>query len=202
MEPLYPRLGLLGGSAQEGKISKLAALAAARKKKTSDLSSTFDGQPSPPSAPSSETKSAPRSLSERLATNNSKGPIKPAGRSALSSNHRTTTKPVSKKLEPGISAVKEASVEEKELDESTNKQQPAKVADLRAAPSTFAVTIIGKGSHSTSPESGHLLGSSFDVMDIYQQDLTEAFDFTGPSPDDVVFNAQSASKGLPIRGPR
>lgn len=200
MEPLYPRLGLLGGASQEGKMSKLAALAAARKKKTSETPPVTEGQPP---AQADEQKPAPRTLSERLAMSGSKPAIKTGGLSALSKERRTANL----KSPPIFSKPKDESaikppVDEERIEQATEKQQPEEAADLRACPSTFAATIIGNGYHPTAPEPGHLLSSSFDVMHIYQQDVTEAFDFAGPSPDDIVFNAQSASKGLPIRGPR
>jgi elongation factor 1 alpha-like protein len=199
VEPLYPRLGLLGGASQEGKISKLAALAAARKKKTSEKPSVTEGQP--PAQADEQKPAAPRSLSERLAISGSKPSIKSGGLSALSKERRTAnlkSPPIVSKHED--KPISKPAVEEK-IDQPPERQ-PEEAADLRAYPSTFAATIVGNGAHPTTPEPGHLLSSSFDVMHIYQQDVTKAFDFAGPSPDDIVFNAQSASKGLPIRGPR
>ena len=38
-----------------------------------------------------------------------------------------------------------------------------------------------------------------DLLKIYGQDHAEPFDFAGPSPDDVVLNAQNTAKGLAIR---
>ncbi|EEA28229.1 hypothetical protein EYB25_000829 [Talaromyces marneffei] len=193
VEPLYPRLGLLGGASQEGKMSKLAALAAARKKKTAEKPSTTEGQ-LPNQA---DEKPTPRSLSERLAMSGSKPSTKSRGLSALSKERRTANlknPPIISKPEDKFA--RKPSVNEEKVNQATEKQQLEEVADLRAYPSTFAATIIGNGAHPTTPEPGHLLSSSFDVMHIYQQDVTEAFDFSGPSPDDIVFNAQSASKGL------
>lgn len=196
VEPLYPRLGLLGGSAQEGKMSKLAALAAARKKKTSEKPPVTEGQLS---AQAGEQKSVPRSLSERLAMSGSKPPVRSGGLSALSKERRTANSKSSPVVpEPKTKPAPEPSVNEERIEQAMEEKEPEDVTDLRACPSTFAATIVGNG----MSEPGHLFSCSFDVMHIYQQDVTEAFDFTGPSPDDIVFNAQSASKGLPIRGPR
>ncbi|KUL91103.1 hypothetical protein ZTR_00977 [Talaromyces verruculosus] len=195
VEPLYPRLGLLGGASQEGKMSKLAALAAARKKKTSEKPPVTEGQP--PAQADAQKLAAPRSLSERLAMNGSKPAVRSGGLSALSKERRAAnlkSPPIVSKPE-NKSVIKPLAKEER-IEQATEKQQPEEAADLRAHPSTFAATIVGNGTHPTKTEPGHLLSSSFDVMHIYQQDVTEAFDFAGPSPDDIVFNAQSASKGL------
>lgn len=182
-------------------MSKLAALAAARKKKTSEKPLATEGHP--PAQASEQKPAAPRSLSERLAMSGSKPSVKFGGLSALSKERRTAnlkSPPIVSKPEekPAI----KPPVNEERIEQATEKQQLEEAADLRANPSTFATTIVGNGTHPTTPEPGHILSSSFDVMHIYQQDVTEAFDFAGPSPDDIVFNAQSASKGLPIRGPR
>ena len=48
IEPLYPRLGLLGGAPENGgKLSKLAALAAARKKKEGEKAPSLSETPTP-----------------------------------------------------------------------------------------------------------------------------------------------------------
>jgi elongation factor 1 alpha-like protein len=182
-------------------MSKLAALAAARKKKTIEKPMVTEGQP--PAQADEQKPAAPRSLSERLAMSSSKPSVKSGGLSALSKERRTAnlkSPPIVSK--PEDKSATKPPVDEDRIDQTAEKQKPEEAADLRAYPSTFAATIVGNGTHPATPEPGHLLGSSFDVMHIYQQDVTEAFDFTGPSPDDIVFNAQSASKGLPIRGPR
>jgi elongation factor 1 alpha-like protein len=210
IEPLYPRLGLLGGAAQEGKISKLAALAAARKKK--NIEKPAEGTEGPPQPQSVEQKPTSRSLSERLAVNNARPSARPGGLSALTRDSRlnggrvTSQKSTPTVPEPDKKTVPQPSVDKGRISQEAEPkpQQPRENIDLRAVPSTFAATIVGDGGPSTtlSEPSHHLLGSSFDVMHIYQQDVTEAFDFAGPSPDDVVLNAQSASKGLPIRAMR
>lgn len=48
-------------------------------------------------------------------------------------------------------------------------------------------------------EPSHLHSNSVDLLKIYGQDHAEPFDFAGPSPDDVVLNAQNTAKGLAIR---
>lgn len=208
VEPLYPRLGLLGGASQEGKMSKLAALAAARKKKNSEKLGTATATDESLQSRPSEQKPAPRSLSERLAVNNNaKVPVRAGGLSGLARGNRRSgglanlngTSDVS---ESDRKAVVQPSGYNGRIEEEVQKEKPEEHMDLRAAPSTFAATIVGNEGPSVTPEPSHLLGRSFEVMHIYHPDITEAFDFAGPSPDDVVLNAQSASKGLPIRGTR
>lgn len=87
---------------------------------------------------------------------------------------------------------------EGKIDIDGNKRTPVAV-DLKAPPSTFASVIVGDTTHIMTSEPSHLASNSIDVMKVYGQDLTEAFDFAAPSPDDVIQNAQSASKGLAIR---
>ncbi|OKL56325.1 hypothetical protein UA08_08397 [Talaromyces atroroseus] len=203
IESLYPRLGLPGGAAaQEGKMSKLAALAAARKKK--NIEKPSDGAETLLQPHLSEQKPTPRSLSERLAVNNTRPSVRPGGLSGITRESRgnggrvANSKSTPTVSEPHKKAVAQPPVDKGRIvQETAKRQQPWEDMDLCAVPSTFAATIVGNESPSkTLPGPSHLFGSSFDVMHIYQQDMTEAFDFAGPSPDDVVLNAQSASKGL------
>jgi elongation factor 1 alpha-like protein len=201
VEPLYPRLGLLGG-APEGKMSKLAALAAARKKKDSEKSSVAPEQLS--NTEQTEKKSTQRSLAERLAVNSTKVPEKAGGISALSKESRLGNRLSKPRSHPVAQDHSEETVSRPSVDTDRPapkplQQQPAENANLRAPPSTFATAIVGDGNYLSTSEPGHLCSNKFDVMQVYGQDFTEAFDFVGPSPDDVVINAQSASKGLPIR---
>lgn len=204
VEPLYPRLGLLGG-APEGKMSKLAALAAARKKKESEKPVVAPEQPS--NAEQSENKSTQRSLAERLAVNSTKVPEKAGGISALSKESRLGSRLSKPRSPPVAQDHNEETVLRPPVDKDIPTPKPSQQqlddgANLRAPPSTFASAIVGDGNYLSTSEPGHLCSNKFDVMQVYGQDFTEAFDFVGPSPDDVVINAQSASKGLPIRGMR
>lgn len=45
-------------------------------------------------------------------------------------------------------------------------------------------------------EPSHLYSNDVDLLKIYGQDHAEPFDFAGPSPDDVVLNAQNTAKGM------
>lgn len=180
VEPLYPRLGLLGGASEGGgggKVSKLAALAAARKKKEEGKAS-----PGPEARNGAEPAEKGLSLRERLATN---GKPKQAER-------------IERRPSPVVQRVPEKPKEKPEglkpkQPEETKPEQPK--IDIHAPPSTFAATIVGDA---TRTEPSRLHSNSVDLLKIYGQD-TEPFDFAGPSPDDVVANAQSSAKGLAFR---
>lgn len=211
IEPLYPRLGLLGGAPESGgKVSKLAALAAARKKKEAEKASpeTPDAGNVTSAAPPGEPKSGSLSLLERLSGNGKEhkptetgGGLRALTRGARLGNRTGQGRPSLEthkpKEQPSATAAPSLPTEGP-MNGRREKQPPAPV-DLRASPSTFATIIVGDATRSTKTQPSHLPAKKFDVMEVFGQDLTEAFDFAGPSPDDVVLNAQSASKGLPIR---
>ncbi|KAL4887153.1 hypothetical protein BJY04DRAFT_177466 [Aspergillus karnatakaensis] len=201
VEPLYPRLGLLGGAPENagGKMSKLAALAAARKKKESPATSAAAGddaaQPS-----GGESKGAPMSLRERLASSGKQGKTSVSSPSlqSLGKGSRSRQSVVEKKpsAEPGnseapISTDVEDSTIELQIGE---KDQEKPTVNIRAPPSTFATTIVGENTRKMT-EPSHLYTDALDLIKIYGQEA-EPFDFSGPSPDDVVLNAQSSAKGF------
>lgn len=213
IEPLYPRLGLLGGAPKDGKVSKLAALAAARNKNKDDTKAEAPSDPS--SKPQQEQPQAtPKllgtsSLTERL-TRDPKPP-KPSeggggsrrlGKLGLSSSSSTQKKPQS---EPPKAALKpepvtiEQVAEEKKDDPNEDPEPREFVPNMRASPSMFASAIVGDAPKSKQTEPSHLHSKSVDLLGIYGQNHAEPFDFAGPSPDDVVLNAQNTAKGLAIR---
>ncbi|GAD96109.1 elongation factor Tu GTP binding domain protein [Paecilomyces variotii No. 5] len=207
VEPLYPRLGLLGGAPESGgKMSKLAALAAARKKKEAGKAAA--ASPGPADQPPTETPREPTvsslTLQERL-FGNAKDQRSGETGSGLRSLGKGLKGPRTGPKEPSPQPEKQEEPKETQTisspneyspkDEEEDKRLPA-TADIKAPPSTFASVIVGDTTHPATPEPSHLVSNSIDVMKVYGQDLTEVFDFTGPSPDDVVQNAQSASKGL------
>ncbi|RDW80998.1 putative translation elongation factor EF-1 subunit [Aspergillus mulundensis] len=203
IEPLYPRLGLLGGAPENGggKVSKLAALAAARKRK--------EGDKAPASTPghdiqsANEAKGAPLSLRERLASKQVKQESSPSLQSLKRQSPPQEKSPEPKPTIPAATsledAVKDLQIEDKQrLDEE--KEEPPAV-NIRAPPSTFAATIVGDDTRPKLTEPSHLFTDTLDLMKIYGQDLAEPFDFAGPSPDDVVLNAQSSAKGFKSKQP-
>ena len=205
-ESIYPRLGLLGGAS-----SKLAALAAARRKKEQEklvesesrLGTSAEAELE--KAKKTERKSSPLSLEERLSTP-VKQPQKPTGdvRGLESSSPLPGASPDSKEAQKGSNQSEhQGGVELKEYSTKANrgqKEQQTARDNIRAEPSTFAMIIVGEASRPTKTEPSRIGSQNVDLMQVYGQDLAEAFDFAGPSPDDVVLKAQSSAKGLAIRG--
>ncbi|OJZ90877.1 hypothetical protein ASPFODRAFT_153781 [Aspergillus luchuensis CBS 106.47] len=212
VEPLYPRLGLLGGAPENsGKLSKLAALAAARKKKEGEKSAA--PTPTPPSEvessrPSStERKSPALSLRERLASNGKPQKSSEGLQSLRSLGKGSRLGSPSPQKMPSPEPRKQSSPEvttqaDMEPPVSTDKKQEEEAAlNIRAPPSTFASTIVGEAIRPKMAEPSHLSASTLDLIKIYGQELAEPFDFAGPSPDDVVLNAQSSAKGFKSKQP-
>ncbi|CAL5870486.1 uncharacterized protein PFLUO_LOCUS4723 [Penicillium psychrofluorescens] len=209
VEPLCPRLGLLGGAPESGgKVSKLAALAAARKKKEGEKSGSTPVAmaPSTPQlekteVPSPELRGPSLSIRDRLAANNAKSPRPAEGNDSLqrlskpglstSSSARKPSPEKSQSAAPSMSPPVQGT--EVPSEEEPEEQKPK--IDIRASPSTFASTIVGA---TTIPahEPSHLHSNSVDLLRIYGQNHAEPFDFAGPSPDDVVLNAQNTAKGF------
>lgn len=203
VEPLYPRMGLLGGAPEAGgKVSKLAALAAARKQKEGNKTS------SPPEASQAEQSEKPSteqkvSLRDRLAASKSAKPAEGLGGLRRLAKPVPATPPAQKPSSP--EPVKTAPDVTSEPTEQVEEAISAKLeptlpaAEIRASPSMFASAILGNQSGPTKAEPSHLPSQNVDLLQIYGQDHTEPFDFADPSPDDVVLNAQNTAKGLAIR---
>ncbi|CAG8225353.1 unnamed protein product [Penicillium salamii] len=208
VEPLYPRLGLLGGAPEGGgKVSKLAALAAARKKKegaTPEASTPPTPQSDRTEVSSPDPRGTTRSLRERLAASGKPTTTPKSSESPGSTNR--PTKPVMRS--PSLSAQKESTTEAKRpsvphvplrvsptANEPKELEHQQSVPSIRASPSTFASTIVGT-TGPTIAEPSHLHSSGTDLLKIYGQNDAEPFDFAAPSPDDVVLNAQNTAKGL------
>ena len=207
VEPLYPRLGLLGGAPESGgKVSKLAALAAARKKREGEKASTPSPTPTPeaemPQASTSEQKGTTLSLRERLASN-AKPQTPLEGLQSLRSlgkGPRLGSPSPHKKASPEPRKESSPEVAVQPISEPPVSVEPEEASvNIRAPPSTFASTIVGDATRPRMTEPSHLFANSLDLIKIYGQDFTEPFDFAGPSPDDVILNAQSSAKGLAIR---
>ncbi|KAJ5595173.1 Translation elongation/initiation factor/Ribosomal beta-barrel [Penicillium hispanicum] len=208
IEPLYPRLGLLGGAPEAaGKVSKLAALAAARKKKDGEKTPIVPETPSTPQSQLSEKhivepRGTPLSLSERLARSakspkpsETQGGLRRLGKSGLASPSPARTERSPEPTKEGLEQSPTSMIEAVEGPvEQPEPEQPA--VYMRAPPSTFANTIVGEAAGSTTTEPSHLHSNSVDLLRIYGQDPAEPFDFAGPSPDDVVLNAQNTAKGF------
>ncbi|RAL16288.1 putative translation elongation factor EF-1 subunit [Aspergillus homomorphus CBS 101889] len=220
VEPLYPRLGLLGGApdgAGGGKMSKLAALAAARRKKEGDKAATTppvaaeipDAEKVPQPAPS-ESKGAPLSLRERLAASGKPQKSTAEGLQSLRSlgkgsrqGNSSSVKKTTPEPKPQASPKEEEATPATSGPETPVASEEAEQAavNIRAPPSTFANAIVGDSARPKMTEPSHLSANTLDLIRIYGQDLAEPFDFAGPSPDDVVINAQSSAKGFKSKQP-
>ncbi|CAG8892494.1 unnamed protein product [Penicillium egyptiacum] len=212
IEPLYPRLGLLGGAPENGgKLSKLAALAAARKKKEGEKAPSLPETSTPSTTKLEQPKTSldhpgtSRSLRDRLAASGRSAPKASEGPGSLrrlatpsSSSHPMPKRPESETKKPSVSEVSE-SMERVVLEAKEEPEPQLTVPTIRASPSTFASTIVGAATGPTAAEPSHLHSTSSDLLRLYGQDHAEPFDFAAPSPDDVVLNAQSTAKGLAIR---
>ncbi|KAL4817258.1 hypothetical protein BDW67DRAFT_174826 [Aspergillus spinulosporus] len=203
VEPLYPRLGLLGGAPESGggKMSKLAALAAARKKKESDkppASTTGNDAQS-----TSEAKGAPLSLRERLASKQGKQESSPSLQHLKRRSEQSQPQKKSPEPKPSTPAATglEDSVKNIQIEDNRQQEKKEQPLNIRAPPSTFAVTIVGDDTRPKMTEPSHLYTNTLDLIRIYGQELAEPFDFSGPSPDDVVLNAQSSAKGFKSKQP-
>ncbi|EFW21818.1 Hsp70 suppressor, GTPase facilitates ribosomal subunit dissociation, variant 2 [Coccidioides posadasii str. Silveira] len=182
-------------------MSKLAALAAARKKKESERNKaekeTTDAEPSPSLSSPKTQPSTSISLLDRLASN---------GRHKASPESRLSRFPLRKPVRgPSPGPQKKPSLEIREPMESDQKPKfPVKAPgpspkgdsvplteDLLARPSSFATVIVGSRS---GQGSSYCSWRGFDMLKLYGQGFTECFNFAEPSPDDVVFNAQNAAK--------
>ncbi|KAK2858477.1 hypothetical protein FQN49_004695 [Arthroderma sp. PD_2] len=206
IEPLYPRLGLLGGSSSEkpGKMSKLAALAAARKKKETEKQNQGGVVAGGPSAGTSaegvqEQGSKPISLRDRLAgvgrnkTPPNSRPIGPlrTGSGTSSTGSPQTAEPL-QNSQKGRQAASKAP--EKAQVKPEEPALPKYIEKLAADPSKFAATIVGekRAPDTTTPSS--VPPREYNLFNFVVQDLTEVYNFTEPSPDDIVIGAQNAAK--------
>ena len=203
IEPLYPRAGLLGGSSSQAtpKVSKLAALAAARRNRENDK--TSQGPSSHPSV-SLLDKLNHKAQRERSLIEKSPKLVESNGADLPENHIRSQDRryPIRKRknssLSEGLSPLsnKNASLEEisaKEDHEAQEKSTPS------ASPSPFAKTING-----ISQESRPFCIDSLDTLHF---GLTFSFRadsksnaFAEPSPDDIVIKAQNTSKGSTRKG--
>ncbi|OJD10113.1 translation elongation factor Tu, partial [Emergomyces pasteurianus Ep9510] len=236
IEPLYAPLGLLGGAPEvSGKVSKLATLAA-RKRKDSERKAaagaiggsagTGNEASSPPS--SNGQRSEQVSLLERLAVGGKSpgtAPARPPVRLPLRSGKDTLDRPPPTQTPsagagrsagtpkptmpsdaepppPPLNGKRKAAAGSTDHDgegEGGKGERPSKLPDLRAEPSAFAMVLVGArgvgGRGHVGTPLPNPISHNIDVMQFFGQDLTEAFDFVEPSPDDIVIKARESAKG-------
>ncbi|OJD11838.1 translation elongation factor Tu [Blastomyces percursus] len=216
VEPLYPRLGLLGGAQEtSGKVSKLAALAA-RKRKDNEKKAAAEAVSGPSSAVSDDQRKSPISLLDRLAVGEkSQGTARTARlplRSGRGTMNRSPKQPLPTSPDhPGMlgsttppdappngkrKAAPALSADTMEREE----ERPSKLPNLRAEPSAFAMVLVGAREAGGGEELDGVpmpkpISHNIDVMRFFGQSLTKAFDFAEPSPDDVVMKARESAKG-------
>ncbi|KAI4100285.1 MAG: hypothetical protein L6R37_005571 [Teloschistes peruensis] len=204
IEPLYPRGGLLGGSPTPDvpKTSKLAALAAARRKKEHGKQNTSGAESANTSVSilnklnnkthnpeTSGAASEPESSMSEIATSvQAQRPPKATQLRKYPIRSRESTEAESS----GKRTSETSATEIDDTSDSVPQAQPPLVPT--AKPSTFALTVLGR-----SQDSQLLLAESFESL-IFplpspSQTNAKTNPFAGPSPDDVVTKAQSSSKG-------
>ncbi|KAF5609584.1 elongation factor 1-alpha [Fusarium pseudoanthophilum] len=177
IEPERPRGGLLGGGEGPPKMSKLQALAAARKKKTEEKK---------------ELERAGKGL-ERLSINESQKENQPV----LSQARQAPEPTLQVKLPPQEESTEVAAITENQKD--TNSEPKGRLMDEdlpvmmpRAAPSAFARTLFGSAP-SKAPRPDEIFAMPYTSSPIY---VAEAF--AEPSPDDVVLAAQAKAGKKPV----
>ena len=203
IEPLYPRLGLLGGAPEaSGKMSKLAALAAARKKKEAAANGTTSSGTGSQSTspPTEEDKSRSILLLDRLTAGKpqSSSPEQRTTKLGLRRDRTATTTPQKESRGPRAQSTPkpEFQAPNKNLaDTKPDEKLHRPKLDLRGGPSNFATTIVGQWNKKMARRP-QFSSCKIDMRVVFGQDFTDAFNFAEPSPDDVVLKAQSAAKGL------
>lgn len=190
IEPLYPRGGLLGGSSRPDGApkSKLAALAAARKKKENQRPEY--GQ----NATSSVTlldklSSKPRQVQLDSTPDLSKPTIFSA---TIEQNVKEQSRKYPRRKSKGLECpqddqpAKEAFTKSSSLASPDTEKKPE--ITPKAGPSVFARTIFGSSivlqQHDIQNSDRYVLGP----------EKNAEFDFVGPSPDDIVTKAQNTKK--------
>ena len=198
IEPLYPRGGLLGGSSTEGggKMSKLAALAAARKKKENDKGNDGGTKPSTNSVALLDKLAGGRKVNNKMqdglrqSKDHNDAPATSMTEPVPLAGNQTY--PIRKRRSPSPPPISKEEVQEPPEEDHSPSLLSKKIA---ATPSTFARTMFGASTDtgdSCAKASGLAL---FSLPYESEVKITESSAFAGPSPDDIVTNAQN-SKGV------
>ena len=198
VEPLYPRGGLLGGSSKPDGApkSKLAALAAARKKKP--IQRDEDAQNATSSiALLDKLSGKPRQLKPNSASSGNPNPLSVVTEQTVHEQSRKYPRRKSKEPEsPQRQQPAEALFKKSDSLASPDNEKKSEITPT-ARPSIFARTIFS----TTTISQQHDIRSSDRYL--VRPDTHTEFNFAGPSPDDIVTKAQNA-KGptqKPVRQP-
>lgn len=184
-EQVRSPLRLLGGT---GKPSKLAALAAARKKKEADQKAAQE-------AGQSEKPAGTPSLMDRLGTRSAQPTSQENTKPGDASQPETRSFPIRKRKSP--SPPLPAEDRRPSAPEPTSVATPEPVSKpaehVRAGPSIFASTMCGGSSRRRPSHQDTAVLSQNILPAIYGHDanLANTNAFSGPSPDDVVMQAQA-----------
>jgi elongation factor 1 alpha-like protein len=189
--PLYPRGGLFGGS-PEGtpKMSKLQALAAARKKKAQEENA---GESAGVEKPLANLKiNGDQSSEFTLSTSSHSGA---SNTSILPSRGF----PVRKRKDPNEHEKPKKLPSPKETAQAMQPKTPADSSDAdQGEPSAFASTMFGhQRKASRQPQE-----KKFTLTFAANTSSTATNPFAGPSPDDIVIAAQSKGSTNPVRTKR
>jgi elongation factor 1 alpha-like protein len=191
IEPLYPRGGLLGGaSTSGGKMSKLQALAAARKKKAEE-------QKSDKAVNDAAEQTSKLSFASGPGPESKKENIKPSVARAGGKTSSSGTMETQRIQRQGQSSESSPMIHDLPKFDPTKPgpttSQKTEPQLEPVAPSAFAQALLGPetSSSSSSPKNFY----QFPYMS-FTPSITDAF--SGPSPDDVVLTAQSKGS-LPAR---
>ena len=211
VEPRHPPGGLLGGSSTQGapKVSKLAALAATRKRKENEKTSG-DGSKSVTTSVALLDKlqiNGNSNLATKLTLEEPKDSSrKKTNVQAPSATSQALSKEVRKYPKRSAQVVFPSptsyppSEETADILEGPEEQIPA----ISATPSAFARTIFGSFLSTSFPIATQKppvpLDSHFSPVYASGIALTDLDPFAGPSPDDIVASAQKSSKGLTKHG--
>ena len=195
IEPLYPPGRLLGGSpaGQDAPPkSKLAALAAARKKKENVSSGSKETNSSVALLEKLGTKFQTARIDDQP-TQPQVGDIKTVSQS---SDAPAKTYPTKKRQVPEPAETQNKDPKKAQPGfEAVVQNTPVVVPAPIACPSDFAQTLFGTSA--VLPNSGITSAQCSTFFPAYTQEHTENDPFAGPSPDDVVIKAQTSKGSMP-----
>ncbi|KEQ99416.1 hypothetical protein AUEXF2481DRAFT_76042 [Aureobasidium subglaciale EXF-2481] len=189
-EQFRPPLRMLGGT---GKPSKLAALAAARKKKEADQKAAAE-------AGQTEKPAGVASLMDRLGTRSTQSASQENTKPGDAPKQQETRSfPIRKRKSPSPPPP----IEDRRpaAPEPTTPQTPEPATNpiehVRAGPSVFASTMCGGSSRRRPSHQDAIVLTQNILPAIYGQDanLANPNAFSGPSPDDIVMQAQAKASG-------
>ncbi|KAK5050380.1 hypothetical protein LTR84_003661 [Exophiala bonariae] len=171
MQPLYPRGGLLGGTSKASKPSKLAALAAKRKQQVNEQ----------PGSIATNTVTRPDDYTAHL----NKLRISKSPQAAIQLENQEDQKQPS-----DVDMLRYEESKSSETDKVRNDHSSVVDRDIRGQPSLFASIMTSQTADKDSRSSSEFVSNAL---------LSRSFDFTEPSPDDIVTRAQNVKAPAPTK---